>query len=522
MGSRALLHPLRKADAQARHRDRGAFPAAAALAVRARRLAAQRADHPRAAAGRNRAALLRQGARRALPAAHRQHGFPLRHGLRRRQPRGLRAPPARRDARRPDPLHPQGRGGSGLEDRRQHPPRHRERRISPTLSLRGGHLGPAGRRSTAGAGRPRLEEIMSEHVGEPIPAGQAPQAWDELVIRFEQGFDLGRIAQLLQQARERGGQSQESVCTLNLVAIYFTATQYERARDAIEAAGSTHPCRLVVLVADQSVDTESLTARVSVVRSAGAISMERVVLTATGRAVRHLESAMLGLLLPELPMVVVWGGRPQGDLLQRAVESADRIIIDSGARPPLFLADTAQLVARGAPIGDLAWARIFPWQALAAEVLDLPNLREHRGNIRKARVVCAGALGAEGLLLAGWISSRIKRIEVSVEVHGDADDFDNETTVTTAIPRAAPIGLGHVSLFEFQAPPATFTFRRDKALLIAEVKGDDDGYVAHRVRLPPETPGRLLGLELKLLAGVDELYAQAVQAAVKLLPQGTA
>ena len=54
------------------------------------------------------------------------------------------------------------------------------------------------------------------------------------------------------------------------------------------------------------------------------------------------------------------------------------------------------------------------------------------------------------------------------------------------------------------------------------MKGDDDGYVAHRVRLPPETPGRLLGLELKLLAGVDELYAQAVQAAVKLLPQGTA
>ena len=201
---------------------------------------------------------------------------------------------------------------------------------------------------------------------------------------------------------------------------------------------------------------------------------------------------------------------------------AARIITDSGARPPTYLAEQARLVARGAPIGDLAWARIFPWQALAAECLDLPNLREHRGHVKRARVVCAGAVGAEGLLLAGWMASRITRLDVSVAVQGDADDFEAERTVVTAIPRAAPMALGHVALFEFEAPPATFTLRRDKGLLIAEVKGDDDGYVVHRIRLPPEAPGRLLGMELKLLAGVDELYAAAVQAAVKLLPQGTA
>lgn len=357
---------------------------------------------------------------------------------------------------------------------------------------------------------------MSENIGEPIPAGQGPHL-DELVVRFDKGFDLARITQLLQQARERGGQAQESVCTLNLIAIYFTAAQYERARDALEAAGTVHPCRLIVLVADALAETDLLTARVSVVRSAGAISLERIVLTATGKAVRHLESAMMGLLLGEVPMVVVWGGRPQGDLLQRAVESADRIIADSGARPPTYLAEQAQLIARGAPLGDLAWARIFPWQSLAAECLDLPNLREHRGNVKRARVVCAGAQGAEGLLLAGWMASRIPRLKAEVVVQGDAADFDDETIVTTAIPRAAPMALGHVALFEFEAPPATFTLRREKGLLIAEVKGDDDGYVVHRIRLPADAPGRLLGLELKLLSGVDELYAASVQAAVKLL-----
>ena len=357
---------------------------------------------------------------------------------------------------------------------------------------------------------------MSENYGEPIPAGQAMGAWDELTLRFDHGFDLGRIAQLLQQARERGGSAQESICTLNLVATYFNAAQYDRARDALEAAGGVHPCRLVVLIAEETAKEESLIARVSVVRSAGTISMERVVLIATGRSVRHLESALLGLLLPELPLVVVWGGRPQGDLLHRAVESADRIIIDSGARPPTYLAETARLLARGAPIGDLAWARIFPWQGLAAEILDLPNLREHRGRIKKARVVCAGAVGAEGLLLLGWLQSRIPGLKVEAHAEGQPDT-DDEPAQLTATPRAAPVALGHVSLLEFTAPPATFTLRRDKGLLIAEVRGDDDGEVVHRVRLPPETPGRLLGLELKLLAGQDEVYAAAVQAAVKLL-----
>ncbi len=81
------------------------------------------------------------------------------------------------------------------------------------------------------------------------------------------------------------------------------------------------------------------------------------------------------------------------------------------------------------------------------------------------------------------------------------------------------MGLGQVKLLELVAPPATFTLRRERGLLFADVKGDDDGYCANRVRLPPDTPGRLLALELNLLSGVDELYAQAVQAAAKLLAQ---
>jgi glucose-6-phosphate dehydrogenase assembly protein OpcA len=360
-------------------------------------------------------------------------------------------------------------------------------------------------------------------LGEPISGGQGRRAQDDLVYQSDDAIDLGKINALLQQARERSGQSQETVTTLNLVAIYFTQAQYESARAALEVAGSVHPCRLVVLIADESIAQGAVTARVSVVRSAGAITLERVVLNATGHAVRHLESAMDGLLLPELPMVVVWGGRPHGDLLQGAVEKADRIIIDSGARPPTYLAETASLLAAGAPIGDLAWARIFPWQGIAAEVLDLPNLREHRGNIRTARVVCAQAPGAEGALLAGWLAARVPKIKIELVAEGQAEAPGAPPAAAGAADKPLPseaMTLGQIAHFEFSAPPATFRFRREKSILVAEVQGDDDGEVVHRVRLPPDQPGRLLGLELKLLSGIDDLYAQAVQAGVKLL--GTA
>jgi glucose-6-phosphate dehydrogenase assembly protein OpcA len=358
--------------------------------------------------------------------------------------------------------------------------------------------------------------------GEPIAIGQSLRIGDEPSLRFEDNVDLGRVNRLLREARERACPSGETIATLNLVAIYFSQAAYGRAQAALDVATRIHPCRLLVLIAEAKAEPACVTARVSVVRGAGSAAMERVVLLAQGRGVRHLESAMMGLLLPELPLAVVWGGRAEGPLFQHAVETADRVVIDSGTRPVEALSAVARLLAKGAPIGDLAWARIFPWQGLAAEVLDLPDLREHRANLRGARVTCAGAIGAEGALLGGWFASRIKRAKVELSI-GPAAEIGSpvpgggDGLVQAAFPAPAPLGRGHVVAFEMSAPPATFLLRRERGILVAEIRGDDDGDVVHRVRLPPETPGRLLGLELKILSGHDELYARAAQQAAQLL-----
>ena len=355
---------------------------------------------------------------------------------------------------------------------------------------------------------------MSEQVVTPVKIDA------EAEVTFDLGIDLDKIREMLQQARERraGRDLDERVCTMNLVAVYFSPRGYELGRPALEVAGTRNPSRMLVLIADRKGTSDRVRGQVSVVRSGTSVALERIVLQASGAAVRHLESAMLGLLVPELPVVFVWGGRPEGVLFDHVIENADRVIIDSGTRPLEALVEIARRVAAGAPIGDLAWARLFPWQSTAADMLDLPNLREHRGRISKVTVTAAGKPGAEAALLAGWFSSRVKKAKVELAAGPEPTADQAVPNESTAIPsvHAPPLRSGHVTSITFEASPAVFSIRRERNILVAEVRGDDDGEVVLRVRLPAETPGRLLGLELKLLSGHDELYGDALQAAAGL------
>lgn len=332
----------------------------------------------------------------------------------------------------------------------------------------------------------------------------------ELTERFDRGIDLARVRALLARAHQEALAPSGTLCTLNLVSVHFSAAGCARLLEELDTAAVEHPARIVALVAEQGDLPPEAVARVSLVRPRGSqLWLERIVLTARGAAVADLESALTGLLVPDAPLVVVWGGRPEGTLLRHAADSADRLIIDSGTRPPSALADVARLVAAGAPLGDLAWARILPWQMLAAEVLDLPRLRRHRGALRAARVGCEGQPTAEAALLAGWFKSRVPaaRVELasaSARVGGPPGP-------------SRPCAGGGVCELGFEAPGAAFRLRREGNILEAHVRGGDGEELVHRVRLPPETPGRLLSEELSLLAGQDELYAAAAPEAARLL-----
>jgi len=370
------------------------------------------------------------------------------------------------------------------------------------------------------------------NTGERMSAGASGRArTGELEARFADGIDLAKIRSMINTARERAGAPVERILTLNLIGVHYSDASWEKAIAGLEAVSALHPARIVGLIALPSESESLVSARVSVARPKGsAFFVERVVLRATGKAVRRLESALGELLVPEVPIVVMWGGRVEGPLLKRAIDSADRFIVDCGTRPPDALTALQALVKHGAPVGDLAWARIFPWQSLAAEVLDIPNLREHRGNIKTVQITTAGKPGAEAMLLAGWFLSRVKKVSVTV-VEGAAPppdsvppppspavapqvEISNSGARISPPPAPEPLLPGQIVELRFDAPPAIFLLRREKnGILDAQVSGDDDGEIAHRLRLPAATPGALLAHELKLLSGCDDVYAAALEEA---------
>ncbi len=365
--------------------------------------------------------------------------------------------------------------------------------------------------------------------GERMSAGASGKMrTGELEVRFADSIDIVKLRAMLAAARERAGAPLERILTLNLVGIHFSDASWEKALIGLEAASALHPARIVGLIAIPGEEESVVTARVAVARPKGAaFFVERIVLRASGKSVRRLESALTELLVPEVPIVVSWGGRMEGALLKRALETADRFIVDSSTRPPSSLSEIDNLVGHGAPIGDLAWARIFPWQCLAAEVLDIPNLREHRGNIQTVKITSAGPPGAEAMLLAGWFISRIRNVDVSIVVGPEPSPDSAPPPVSPQLevsgsggkvnvvpPAPQRLLVGQIAALEFFAPPVTVALRREKnGILDAQVSGDDDGDVAHRLRLPAATPGSLLVQELKLLAGCDEVYASSLREA---------
>lgn len=330
----------------------------------------------------------------------------------------------------------------------------------------------------------------------------------ELEAHFERGIDLAQVRAMLARAHEEAGAPAGAVTALNLVSVHFSAEGSARMMEAASAAAAAHPARIVALVAKPGEVRSSASARVSLVRPRGSqLWFERIVLTARGRAVADLESAMTGLLVPDAPLVVAWGGRPEGDLLRHAAETADRLIIDSGTRPASALAGVARLIEAGAPLGDLAWARIHPWQALAAEVLDLPPLRRYRGALSAARVTAAREPTAEAALLAGWFKSRVPRAQVALATGG----------ATGGSAAATDCPDGGVAELRFEAAGAIFSLRREGNNLSASLGAGEGTELLHRVRLPPEAAGQLLSAELSLLSGQDEVYAAAGAEAARLV-----
>jgi len=214
-----------------------------------------------------------------------------------------------------------------------------------------------------------------------------------------------KISKALVRIREEGG----AVALGRVLTLIIAATlgDEEEAIEAANDASREHPMRVIV-VSTQSADgtKPNLRARVDAeIRVGGdAGASEVIVLRAYGDAASDPESLVMGLLLPDAPVVTWWPGTapavPGESPLGRM---ASRRITDASAQPDPQAA-LAQICASYRPGDtDFAWTRLTLWRTQLAAVLDQPPYEPIT-----AVSVSGAADSPSTTLLAAWLALQLK------------------------------------------------------------------------------------------------------------------
>ena len=292
--------------------------------------------------------------------------------------------------------------------------------------------------------------------------------------------DLTHVERELLRMRASESGSSVRATTLNLVAFASTDEHLNRTVDALQLIGGSRPLRAIVTVPTDGATTAEVSSTCWRNVSGHEVRSEQVVVRARPVA---LPSAVVSLLIPDLPSFLLWNGDlgDRADLLAGLAGEATRLILDSDE---CGLDTVVTATALGPAVTDLAWARLTPWREAMA------TLSDHRDGLRllnHAMGVEVRGPANEAALMAGWLRSRLGR---QLGLHHDR--------------QRAEITLVRVDCGKYDL----FVERTGHGDLGRAVCGDSE----HAVMLPRHDWSALLGGQLDRL-GSDRIFEQALAAA---------
>ena len=196
---------------------------------------------------------------------------------------------------------------------------------------------------------------------------------------------------------------------LNLVAVVDREWQGE-IHNRLDRVGRYHPPHRDLR---GRVGRENLDARASTIAEGDAdpgavqVAHEQVVIDLGPQHLSRLDTIVDALVITDLPTVgVVPHGHAEGvDALQRM---AQVVLLDSVDEPDAHRALTrSRELAEWAYVVDLAWLRSTPWRERIAATFDPPRWRDELGHIAAITVRHRPDSTVAGLLLLGWMASRL-------------------------------------------------------------------------------------------------------------------
>lgn len=212
------------------------------------------------------------------------------------------------------------------------------------------------------------------------------------------GTSSAAIAAEFVRARTKAGSpAMGMVLTLVIVVDEDDATE---ALTSARKASREHPARVLAVILGDARGKGVVNAQVGIGDS---WSGETAVIRLQGEVVKHPESVVLPLLLPDSPVAVFWPTDPPADPAADPLGSlAQRRITDvAAATRSRTRAMQDQCAAYTKGNTDLAWTRITPWRALLAAALDQQPLKVRRASVTAERI------SPSADLLQAWLSDRL-------------------------------------------------------------------------------------------------------------------
>ena len=333
---------------------------------------------------------------------------------------------------------------------------------------------------------------------------------------------------------------------LNLVVFATREIHARRAAATIDELATRHPSRAIVIVADRERAGREpeleMHCHLPHPGDAHQVSYEQILIRARGDADRRLVSAVIPLLLPDLPVFLWWTETPPVDapFFDDLLRLGDRLIVDSGdfARPDRTLSRLHAIARSGHGrygVTDFNWTRITPWRELVMQFFDVPAWRPFLDTITGIRV--GFAVDADGreihpsqaLLFIGWLASRLGWTAVESLAPSEAGGLlfsmrraDGQEVAIRVRPRfMRGLGEGDLSGLRIQSEEngqhAEFVVKRAETTAHATALVTVGGRgMAERI-VPLGRPGvsELLGEELTI-ARSDSVYEDSLEALVAL------
>jgi len=197
---------------------------------------------------------------------------------------------------------------------------------------------------------------------------------------------------------------------LNLVVIVDREWRGE-IENRLERVGRYHPSRTVVCAVDPgrtSLDAwATMTAEGDPKPGSFCVAHEHVVVEVGPQHLPHLDTIVDPLVVTDLA-TVVWSPHGHPEAVDALRHLAQVVLLDSVDEPDphAALARSAELAGR-AYVVDLAWLRSTPWRERIAATFDPPQWRGELGRICAVSVRHRTDSTVAGLLLLGWLATRL-------------------------------------------------------------------------------------------------------------------